>query len=283
MLISEVINNIKAYCKGEWNGIKIDENNTRDKILYGNPDQECTGIVTTIYASVDVIKKAHELNANLIICHEALFYNHGDHQDWLKENNNQTYLAKSQLLDEYGIVVWRFHDYIHSGVPINNGEYVDGIFYGLAKITGFDNFTLNRDLGSCLFINCKETSAREIANLIKDKWHLKGLKCIGNLDIKVTKIMVCGHILEGQDIKPLINKINDENINLLLPLELIDFTLTEYIKDSGQLGDDKVILAAGHFNLEEPGMEYLLTYIDDAIGQHIDTHFIQAGDMYTYI
>ena len=121
MLISEVIQNIKNYCKGEWYGKKIEEATTRDKILYGDPDKECTGIVTTIYASIDVIKKAHELGANLIIAHEALLWNRGDHREWLEESNNQTYLAKKKLMDDYGIVVWRFHDYIHSGIPHNDG------------------------------------------------------------------------------------------------------------------------------------------------------------------
>ena len=40
MQIKEVIERIKAYHKGEWEGQAIQEDTTRDKILYGNPDQE---------------------------------------------------------------------------------------------------------------------------------------------------------------------------------------------------------------------------------------------------
>jgi len=281
MLIKDVIQKMKDYYQGEWLGNKIDDNTTRDKVLYGDVDKECTGIVTTIYASIDVIKKAKELNANLIICHEALFYNHGDKQDWLKENNNQTYLEKTKLLDEYDITVWRCHDYIHSGIPVD-GKYVDGIFYGIAKILGWDNAKLDRNIEGALYYEC-DTTVKEVASLLKEKWHLNSIKCIGNKDAKVNKILVCGHINEGIDIKPLINRINEDDINLLLPLELIDFTLTEYIKDSGQLGHDKAILAAGHFNLEETGMEYMLNYIDDALGCHIETTFIPVADMYEYL
>ena len=91
MLIKDVIQNVKDYCKGEWYGNKIKEETTRDKILYGDPNKECTGIVTTIYASIDVIKKAHELGANLIISHEALLWNRGDKTDWLEQSQNKTY------------------------------------------------------------------------------------------------------------------------------------------------------------------------------------------------
>ncbi len=282
MLISEVIQNIKDYCKGSWAGHKIDDATTRDKILYGDPDQECTGIVTTIYASIDVIKKAHELGANFIIAHEALLWNRGDKRDWLEESQNKTYLAKKKLLDDYNICVWRFHDYIHSGIPYKD-DYIDGIFYGLAKVTGWENFVISEDLAGAVYVECEETTPRKVAEQIKKTWNISGMKAIGNMDAKVTKILVCGHVQEGGDSNSLITRVDKEDINLLLPLELIDFTLTEYIKDSGQLGFDKAILAPGHFNLEEPGMKYIGAWIDDALKEHIDTTYVQAGDMYTYL
>lgn len=74
MKIYEVIEKIKNYSRGiGMDGKQIDDEKTRDKVLYGTTDRECTGIVTTCFASVDVIRKAHELGANLIIPHEALF------------------------------------------------------------------------------------------------------------------------------------------------------------------------------------------------------------------
>ena len=100
MLIQTVIDHIKEYHKGVFEGKQIDEQTTRDKVLYGNPHQECTGIITTCWASVDVIREAAKRGANLIIAHEALFWNHGDHTDWLQEENNQSFLAKKKLLDE---------------------------------------------------------------------------------------------------------------------------------------------------------------------------------------
>ena len=135
MKISTIIENMKKYHKGYGT---IDEEKTRDKVLYGNVDQECTGIVTSCWASVDVIKYAIEKGANLIISHEALFWNHGDHQEWLEESKNSVYLEKRKLLDDHQIVVWRDHDYIHSGIPYK-GDYIDGIFLGLAKKMGWED------------------------------------------------------------------------------------------------------------------------------------------------
>jgi len=211
-----------------------------------------------------------------------MLWNHGDKQDWLIESSNQTYNKKKQLLEEYDICVWRFHDYIHSGVKLDN-EYKDGIFYGLAKALELKDFKLEESLDSAVYASIKQTTAREFGEMMKRNLHLNSIKCIGNLDAKVTKVLVCGHINEGMNTNELIKRIDKEDINLLLPLELIDFTLSEYIKDSGQLGLNRCILAPGHFNIEEPGMKYMENWLPQLLDNQIKVTFIQAGDMYSFI
>src|SRR5688572_16555939 len=48
---------------------------TVDTIKYGNPDQPVKGIVTTMFATIAVIRRAIDLKANFIIVHEPTFYN----------------------------------------------------------------------------------------------------------------------------------------------------------------------------------------------------------------
>src|ERR1041384_7394424 len=82
---------------------------TVDTVKLGDPSQPITGIITTFLATYEVIEKAVELKANLIIAHEPTFYNHADKTDWLQ--NNAAYQAKRRLVEENGLVIWRFHDY----------------------------------------------------------------------------------------------------------------------------------------------------------------------------
>lgn len=104
MKIDQVIQEIKNYYRGTLSdGTPIHDATSRDQVLYGNVDQVCTGIVTTCFASVDVIKSAIEKGANLIICHEALFWNRGDRTDWLKDN--KIFMAKTELMESHNIVV----------------------------------------------------------------------------------------------------------------------------------------------------------------------------------
>ena len=276
--IKEVIDKMKQYHKGSDT---IKEETTRDQILYGNADQECTGIVTTCWATMDVIQKASDANANLIICHEALFWNHGDHIDWLQEQQNQTFLEKQKLLDETGIVVWRDHDYIHSGIPMEDGTYQDGIFYGFAKLMHWEDHIVSQGEAPLLY-DLPETTVEEIGKQMLENFHLSGMKIVGDLHTKVKKAYICAHVM-GHGDSELITKVDQEDIDLLIALELIDYTVSEYIRDSCMAGHPKAIIALGHFNAEEPGMEYMLSYLPEAIGQDIPCQYIQSGDMYQYL
>lgn len=273
MLISEII----AFCKENSQGYgRIDENFTRDKILYGDPNKECTGIVTTIYASVDVIKEAARRGANLIISHEACFWNHGDHTDWLQDN--RTFIDKKALLDETGIVVWRDHDYIHSGVQWN-GEWVDGIFYGLAtELDWLDYVIQDKKTPRCFQI--PKTPTQDVIQYLMEKMDLNGMKCMGNLDGYTERIYIPMHII-GQADNSELAFIEENKIDTLLCMEITDFTVAIYMRDGAQLGYDKAVLVPGHFNTEEPGMKWFgEVYLPEMLPQ-VPSSYCQAGDSYT--
>ncbi|MBE6126027.1 MAG: hypothetical protein E7186_06810 [Erysipelotrichaceae bacterium] len=275
MKISEIIEIVKKNCKGYG---EIDDEKTRDKVLYGETDKECTGIVTTIYASVDVIRKAHELGANFIIAHEACFWNHGDHTDWLKDN--ETFKLKKQLLDETGITVWRDHDYIHSGV-LHDGKYVDGIFYGLAYEIGWLDYVTGND-GTPRIFDIPETPTREVAQYLMEKMNLKGMKTMGNLDGTTKRVYLPFHIIGPADNGELAF-IEENHVDTILCMEITDFTVAIYMRDGAQLGLDKTVLAAGHFNVEEPGMKWLAQQHLPGLLPGIKIDYVQAGDSYTMI
>ncbi|MEB3364049.1 hypothetical protein SDC49_10975 [Lactobacillus sp. R2/2] len=69
-----------------------------------------------------------------------------------------------------------------------------------------------------------------------------------------------------------------------MTMEMIDFTLAEYIRDSSMVGLNKCIVQVGHFNTEEAGMKYMVHWLPNAIEtQKIPISFVQSGDMYHYI
>src|SRR5688500_15951133 len=84
---------------------------TVDTLKSGNRETVVTGIATTMFATIEVIRKAIDLKANFIIAHEPTFYNHLDDTSWLE--NDPVYKYKADLLARHNIAVWRNHDYVH--------------------------------------------------------------------------------------------------------------------------------------------------------------------------
>ncbi|MDN6162255.1 MAG: Nif3-like dinuclear metal center hexameric protein, partial [Atopostipes sp.] len=253
MYISQVIDKIKNYHYGIRNEQLIDDAISKDQVLYGDITKECTGIVIAIWPSIEVINQAIAKGANLIISHEALFWNRGDHTGWLEQSNNKTFQQKKELLDKYQITVWRDHDYIHSGIPIDD-HYVDGIFWKFAKVIGWDQYVIG-DTSKYREFLIPETTVSEVARNIMTIGGLKGSKIIGEPNTKVRKVIIPSHNLG--DAKAIITKVDKENFDLVLAMELIDFTLSEYVLDSNMLSQNKTILTVGHFNLEKIGMKVM--------------------------
>lgn len=276
MLISEVIDGVKAYCGHDWGGPIMDDT-TRDQVLWGPVDVECTGIVTTCFASADVIRQAHARGANLIICHEALFWNHGDHTCWLA--GNKTFAAKRALLEECGITVWRLHDHIHSGIP-EDGRLVDGIFMGLADKLGWRD-CVRGDTARPMEFEIPETSAGELARFLVGRLGLAGTRIVGDADARVRTVLVPMHLI-GQFDNATTARM-DSGFDCLVTMEATDFTTSEYVRDSAQLGLGKAMICIGHFNVEEPGMEYMLRWLPQAIGADVPASFVASGDPWTYV
>lgn len=279
MKISEAIRRIKDYHYGISFRGPIDEATSRDQVLYGDPDRELTGIVTTCYASVEVIRKAMALGANLIVAHEALFWNHGDHTDWLEDN--KTFQAKKALLDEGGITVWRDHDFIHSGIPAGEG-YADGIFYGFMKVMGWEDYLISDSSLKHPKFLLPRTDVRQLSKKLMEEIGLTGIKLIGNPDSPVEKVWICGHI-DGHRDNDTLKTIEDEDIDTVITLECIDYTVTEYIRDCNMVGRPKTILAVGHFNTEEPGMKYMAQWLTGLFGDGVPVSFVPCADMYQFI
>src|SRR4051812_47762587 len=146
----------KSYTVGEVMDLFIKEvpgspfDKTVDTLKSGNRNQVVTGIVTTMFATVELIRKAIDLKANFIIAHEPTFYNHQDDTKWLE--NDEVYRYKAELLEKNKIAVWRCHDYIHAHQP-------DGVRTGLVRALAWDQYT---DSGNPRLLTLPGMSLRDI-------------------------------------------------------------------------------------------------------------------------
>jgi len=265
MKIQEVIDRILAYHPALPEG-QI----TCDGFKSGDPQAECTGIVTSVQASVDVIREAAARGANLLIVHEPTFYSHMDPTDWLE--GDPVYEEKRALLERTGIAVWRDHDHIHAHRP-------DGIMAGVAAELGWtDHMEEDRGFRSSFLL--PQTTPRAIAEAMKEALHLNAVRVIGNLDGPVSRVGMVGHII-GEE-RAVTQRIREEAIDVAIALEALDWTTNSYIRDAGQLGMNKALILGGHMNTEELGMKWAVTWIHELVPE-LPISFIRSADLYQYV
>jgi putative NIF3 family GTP cyclohydrolase 1 type 2 len=234
---------------------------TVDVIKEGDPLTPVKGIVTTMFATMDVLKKAVEMNCNLIIAHEPLYYNHLDETKQFQ--NDPVFLEKQRYIRENKLVIWRFHDYIHMMKP-------DGISMGMIEILGWKNYTVN---GSLDKFNIPETSLNELLKYLKQKFPGNAFQVIGNADLRVSEIAFdCGAPGSMAHIRDLQN----ENIDVVIAGESPQWETYEYARDAVSQGRNKAVIFIGHINSEEAGMEYCAKWLKGFV-KDVPVHFVESG------
>ena len=240
---------------------------TVDTVKAGDIDQPVKGIVTTMFATDAVIEKTIESGANFIIAHEPTFYNHMDETDWL--GDDKVFRFKKELLDSHGIVVWRFHDYWHAHRP-------DGIFMGVLTALGWEKFY---NAGEPPIITVPAISLGDIVKRAKKQLGIEKMKVIGDLSQSCQRIVISPGAAGG---RTQIGQLQKYHPDVLIVGELNEWETSEYVRDARYQGEKMSLIVLGHSVSEEPGMEWLLSWLQPKAPGVKITH-IPSGDAFNWI
>jgi putative NIF3 family GTP cyclohydrolase 1 type 2 len=238
--------------------------NTVDVIKAGNPQTTVTGIVTTMFSTMDVLKKAVSLKCNLIISHEPVFYNHRDETNQFQ--NDPVFLEKKKYIDDHKLVLWRFHDYIHRIQP-------DAIDQGMTIKLGWQKYLIT---GSGDRYKIPETTLKELLQTLKKVFPKNAFNVVGNPDMKLTKVVFSAGA-PGSSAH--ISLLEDQDVDLIIGGEVNQWETYEYVRDAVSQGRKKAIIFLGHVTSEEPGMEYCAQWLKGFI-KNIPIHFVESGPSY---
>ncbi len=169
---AQIIAQIQKETKVPWTGETVDVFKT------GDPATPVTGIVTTMFATMDILRQAVAKGCNLIITHEPTFYNHMDDTTALAGTHNPIYAEKRKYIEDHNLVIWRFHDHIHM---MNPDEIIAGVVHRL----GWEKYEVKPGIS---YFVMPETSVRDLAATVKKSLGISMLRVIGNPDFKVTKV-----------------------------------------------------------------------------------------------
>ena len=126
-----------------------------------------------------------------------------------------------------------------------------------------------------------EIPLTDLVDCFLTKLPIYGARVVGNIHTQVKKICIGFHIFGITQDNQLIEYIEEEDIDLVLAGETVDYTVNEYIYEAGLLHKNMALLTVVHFNMEEPGMKYMAEHMPDTL-QAIPCHFVSSKDMYQY-
>jgi len=235
---------------------------TVDVIKEGNPETPVTGIITTMFATMDVLKEAVAKKCNLIIVHEPLYYTAVDNKEPFK--NDPVFLEKQKFIIDNKLVVWRFHDYIHRMNP-------DGIRMGMLAKLGWEKYQVNGLLNRFII---PETNLENLLRELKQIFPEHAFHVIGKPSMTVSKVAFVGgapgsarHISALQD--------ND----VVIAGEEAQWETYEYARDAVLQGRNKAVVFIGHINSEEAGMDYCATWLKSFIHNQ-PIYFVNCGSSF---
>lgn len=240
---------------------------TVDTLKSGNRDIKVTGIVTTMFATIDVIRRAIELGANFIIAHEPTFYNHQDDTNWLADD--PVYQYKADLLSKHNIAVWRNHDYIHSLA-------LDGVRTGLLAQLGWERYydPLNKSL-----MTLPPASLKDIIKRTKAKLNIQEVRYIGDLNQPCKKILLMPGASGGRSH---ITGIIKHQPDVLICGEIQEWETAEYVRDAIAKGQKLALIVLGHIASEEPGSEFMQGWLKKNLPAIKATH-VRSGNSLSFL
>lgn len=238
---------------------------TLDVLVSGSMEWTVTGVVTTFTATMDVLREAVRIGANLIITHEDTF-NNLEEAPWFQDN--PVYLAKRKYIEDNHLAIFRFHDYWHMHRP-------DGIITGMLDVLGWLPF---RDGDQEYIVNIPKATNREIATHVKSTLQLSNLRMVGDINAPAQRVALAVGSLPG-DIQI---QMFRHDVDTVICGETVEWQTCEYVRDANLQGQKISLIMLGHANSEEVGMRYLIGWLQPKL-KDIPIYFVAAGDPIIFI
>ena len=238
---------------------------TCDTIKAGNGEKELKKVAFTMFATVETIKKAKDWGADMLVVHEPTYYDH-----WDEIIDTPVTKAKKELIEDTGMVIFRYHDQMHARIV---DQVTEGELYYLGLNGNFDrtpysaSYTLTLD---------EPLTALELAKRMENNLNIKHIKIAGERNKKSTKIAACFGTPGG-----VFELLCDPNIEIVLTGEACEWKLCEYARDASALGFNKSLIVMGHIGSERDGMRLLAKRAQEK-HRDIEITYIECGEVYTY-
>ncbi|MEO8821902.1 MAG: Nif3-like dinuclear metal center hexameric protein, partial [Ginsengibacter sp.] len=187
--------------------VSLQESYDNAGLIIGNGDVECSGIITSLDVTEDVVKEAVHKKCNLIVAHHPIIFK------GLKKLNGKNYVERTVILAiKNDISIYAIHTNLDNVLEGVNKKIAEKIGLQNCKILLPKENTLQK-----LVTFCPVKNAEEIRNAL----FAAGAGSIGNYDKCSFNLDGSGtfRALEGSD--PYVGKIGEQHIEQETRIEVI--------------------------------------------------------------
>ena len=254
MTAGPVAERIRANAGMAW------RDKTLDGFKAGSPETPVTGVVTAVMATQRVRVRAVELERNLIVTQEPVFYNATDEPG--NRASDAIYLAKKAYIEQHGLVVFRFADHWNARQP-------DPRVAALARALSWEGPGTNG------VFTIRETTLSSLAAHLRDRLQIRGgLRTVGAPAMRVRSALLSPGTT---DVPAVMARLKDADV--VVAGEPREWEVVPYLLDGREAGANKALLAVGRLVSEEPGMKACADWLK-ALLPEVPVDAVPVGDPY---
>ena len=245
---------------------------TCDTLKAGDPEQPFNGrVASTMFPTPDVIRAAKEWGAGLLIVHEPTYYDHWDSPETFAAQTGfkrRILDLKKKLIDESGLVIYRYHDHPHYREKdmISMGEV--GRFGLKGRGEKGTRFGLNE------YVLDEPMTPLEIAKTLEKNLDIKHVRIIGSREFPAKRLLLSFGAAGGVETEL-------DHCDVVLAGEICEWMNGEFVRDCAALGINRALLVMGHSCSEREGMR-LLTDVIRQNWPEVEAKYFESGDVCTY-
>jgi putative NIF3 family GTP cyclohydrolase 1 type 2 len=263
----DVIDRARAALGVEW------KSGTVDTLKAGDAATAVTGIVTTSLATIDVLRRAVNRGANLIVTAGPTFYSRADtaappagrgRAVAAPPPSDPVFTAKNDVITSNKLVIWRFSDHWRLRTP-------DPFAAGLIDTLGWARYRT----GDGARLAVPSMTLEVLAARVKSRLDARGgVRVVGRPQTRVRTVAVLPGTRSIQDTVALLPQVD-----AVIAGEIREWEASEYARDVVHAGRDKALILVGRSLSEEPGMSVCAEWLRPLVPE-VPVRWQPAGDPY---
>ncbi|MCC6990004.1 MAG: Nif3-like dinuclear metal center hexameric protein [Acidobacteria bacterium] len=243
-----------------------------DTFKIGDPSTVVAGVVTTSMATLDVLQKAVQAGANLVITASPTFYSRADVSDPGAAGRgagatppDPVYGGKNAFIATHNLVVFRLREHWHQRTPDPRAQ-------GLAAAMGWTKYRVGVD---GLRYELPPVTLETLASQLKRTLGTRGgIRAVGDRTMTVRRIgLLPGFTLIPASIAML------PTVDAIIAGEVQEWESATYAQDVAVAGLKKGFISIGRVVNEAPGMQVCADWLQTIVPE-VPVRFIGAGDPY---